>query len=364
MGAWKKSKIILLPGFSRDNNKQDVLSKENVFLDLGVDLGSTDDTDDTDEILDMKVKLGQIKDDVIKDFDLKIIDVEWENVRKEFIDSLRELSQSGLPKPPAVGAPAPTVNTPAPTVGAPTTVVGAPAPVVATPTPTVVFKAPGAPVFKQSDGKLIEIVVGNIIEFGGFGTRGKNLEWRVLEVDTRKWRALLITKDIIEKRGYHDEQEGELRDYLNDKFYNDSFLDSEKSLIAQVQNANPDNPWYEKGKGCGETLDRVFLLSLEDVVDIDYFGSIKRDLKDQKRWGYVNGKYVPKDDGYILNDENNSKRVAKYKGQAWWWWLRSPGYDSDRAAHVYSDGALYVLGYSVNIEEGGVRPALWLNLKS
>ena len=51
-------------------------------------------------------------------------------------------------------------------------------------------------------------------------------------------------------------------------------------------------------------------------------------------------------------------------GTASWWWLRSPGNDSYSAAYVDADGDLDVDGYYVHHGTGGVRPALWLNLKS
>jgi hypothetical protein len=95
---------------------------------------------------------------------------------------------------------------------------------------------------------------------------------------------------------------------------------------------------------------------------VKYFGD-SGDLANRKGWYYEDSKYVLKDGkGYRINDQNNSKRMAKYRNGAWWWWwLRSPGFGSGDAALVHSGGALYVFGFSVN-GAGGVRPALWLDL--
>jgi len=41
-----------------------------------------------------------------------------------------------------------------------------------------------------------------------------------------------------------------------------------------------------------------------------------------------------------------------------WWWLRSPGNNSNNAANVNSDGNVNINGNNVNNESGGVRPAL------
>ena len=48
-----------------------------------------------------------------------------------------------------------------------------------------------------------------------------------------------------------------------------------------------------------------------------------------------------------------------------WWWLRSPGYDSRRAACVYADGGVHGSGYIVDYDRIAVHPALRIsNLES
>ena len=56
-----------------------------------------------------------------------------------------------------------------------------------------------------------------------------------------------------------------------------------------------------------------------------------------------------------------------YDGEPWAWWLRSPGGFNVRAANVWSNGIVSVLGYRVNLMDQydsgiGIRPALWLYL--
>jgi hypothetical protein len=46
---------------------------------------------------------------------------------------------------------------------------------------------------------------------------------------------------------------------------------------------------------------------------------------------------------------------------AWWWWLRSPGYSTRSVATVFLNGEMQIIGSDAN-HEGGVRPALWLNI--
>lgn len=88
-------------------------------------------------------------------------------------------------------------------------------------------------------------------------------------------RALILSEKVIEKRGYHSQETEitwetcDLRKYLNNEFYN-SFSDSDREHIIEVVNNNNDNPWYGTSGG-KPTTDRIFLLSIEEVVK--YFGN-------------------------------------------------------------------------------------------
>ena len=190
------------------------------------------------------------------------------------------------------------------------------------------------------------MVHGEIISFGDYN-------WRVLEVETD--RVFVIAEDISEQRWYHEKFEEvtwadcALREYLNSEFY-DGFSRNEKEKIIEVTCKNLDNPWF-RTKGGKATVDKIFLLSLEEVSK--YFGDSKRKLhhKGKQTW--------------LIDDKNNSKRQAKYEGEFHWWRLRSPGYYSRTAASVNSSGHIYVRGNGVHgspKDSGGIRPALWLKL--
>lgn len=178
-----------------------------------------------------------------------------------------------------------------------------------------------------------------------------NYDWRVLDI--KKNRALIITEDIIELQWYHREftditwADCQLRNYLNHVFYN-TFSPDEKGKIVAVTNTNSDNQWF-KTKGGADTLDPIFLLSLEEVCE--YFGDSKENL-------FVKGKQK-----WLIDDENNQERQAEFKGKNHWWRLRSPGYYGRTSASVNSSGNVYVRGngvYGTPKDGGGVRPALWL----
>ena len=176
-------------------------------------------------------------------------------------------------------------------------------------------------------------------------------KWGVL--NTKANRALIITEDIVDLRWYHTEfgditwAECELRKYLNNGFY-DTFSPEEKAKIIAVANSNPDNPWF-KTKGGIDTVDSIFLLSIEEVCE--YFGDSNENMlnKGCQKW--------------LIDDENNQKRQAKYGGEYHWWRLRSPGYYGRTSASINSIGNVYIRGNGVSgrpRDGGGVRPALWL----
>ncbi len=179
-------------------------------------------------------------------------------------------------------------------------------------------------------------------------------EWRVL--DTSNGEGLIIAEEIVGLQWYNDKfvditwAECELRNYLNNVFY-DTFSQEEKARIVSMTNTNADNPWF-KTKGGTDTVDRIFLLSLEEVCR--YFGDSSENLqnKGSQRW--------------LIDDDNNQRRQAKYAGLYHWWRLRSPGYYGRTSASINAKGNVYVRGngvYGRPRDGGGVRPALWLRLE-
>jgi hypothetical protein len=58
----------------------------------------------------------------------------------------------------------------------------------------------------------------------------------------------------------------------------------------------------------------------------------------------------------------HTERIVTYKGEACWWWLRSPGGSAELAVGISETGGIHANGYEVNNLDGGIRPALWLKL--
>lgn len=231
-----------------------------------------------------------------------------------------------------------------------------------TPAPTI------PPYLPQPDE--LGFVVGATVPFGG-------RSWRVLEVDGRY--ALLLHETVIEGVYHYMEEEvtweeSSAREWLNGTFFH-RFSGADARLIRETLLINNDNPWtyYQVVRGLGQapgganTTDRIFLLSLDEVVR--YFGGaelLELGRDESNRDGSIPGLY-----GRSIweDDENSVARIAfNETGQPSQWWLRSPGFTSFHAVSVAQDGSISVIGSSVNhsgTREGfpGLRPALWLNLK-
>lgn len=191
-----------------------------------------------------------------------------------------------------------------------------------------------------TDFSSLTVGQGNI-KFGNF-------TWEVLDV--QEGQALLITEDIIEMFPFNDTQRSidwsgsYIRQYLNNKFVNQNFSDEEKEKIVEVMHRTYESEWFGTSGG-GDTLDKFFLLSLDDAVH--YFGDSGM---------LANGS---PDSETSISDDFNNARVAQYKGKPTAWWLRSPGENAKSAAGISGEGVIEVSGYAVQ-EQMGLRPAVWV----
>jgi len=201
--------------------------------------------------------------------------------------------------------------------------------------------------------------IGSIITFGDY-------QWKILDI--KENRILVISDQIIEQRDYHDKKESitweqsEIRHYLNNGFL-EKFSSSDKDKILTTHNINADNPWYGSIGGA-DTFDRVFLLSLNEIVRL-YFGDSSRLLDNPKQ----NQRYW-----FDRKDENNIKRTALFMDSHWWWWTRTPGKNNKVAVYIHGDGNIGIQGNGISKtsfntlhritkrNDGGVRPAIWVKI--
>ena len=205
------------------------------------------------------------------------------------------------------------------------------------------------------------IVLGSYPQKNVPGTDTYNtepIEWRVLEI--RDGNALVISEYLLDATVYYYDmadvtwEKSSLRNWLNSKFYDTAFSESEKSMILTVKIENKDNPLYGTPGG-NDTEDNVFCLSLEEAQQ--YF----KDADDRRAaptdYALKNGAAVS-DDCKLTNGMKTG-----------WWWLRSPASSANRAADADCYGNIDteknadgVDGDMVFAESNCVRPAVWITL--
>lgn len=202
---------------------------------------------------------------------------------------------------------------------------------------------------KEKD-KNPEYKVGETTEFGNYpqdkdGTE-KPIEWIVMKNEGNQ--VLLLSKYVLDVKPYNEEWEGvtwqtsDIRQWLNNEFYTTAFNKTEKAKIQTSLIKNEDNSEYGTSGG-NDTEDKVFLLSEKEAETLF--------LNDEERIAKAT-EYAEKSGVYV-----NEEKAA-------WWWLRSPGDDSDYAAEVNYVGWVSRHGSYVDGNNDGVRPALHLNLQS
>jgi len=207
------------------------------------------------------------------------------------------------------------------------------------------------------------VKAGDIVYFGKYEQDGntkngkEKIEWQILEKKGNK--ALLISKKVLYVQPYNKEYKDitwgkcTLRKWINKDFIKAAFNSKESKKIQNSKIKNKDNKEY-KTKGGKDTTDKVFLLSIDEAY--------KYYKKDEKRKAEITNygiKRIAKMEG----------RTEKYIKKEWfgenkniWYWLRSPGDYQDFVAYVLNSGSVGEDGNGVLCGNGGVRPALWVNL--
>ena len=213
-------------------------------------------------------------------------------------------------------------------------------------------KIDGAAKINEVKQKLSATEVGSVVFFGSYeqdnvASNGKEaIEWIILAKEGN--RALLISRFALDCQRYNfyfadiTWETSSLRKWLNGTFLNAAFSSAEQNSIVSSTVTADKNPSYSTSPG-NDTTDKVFLLSITEAYK--YFNS------DEAR------KCAPTDNvkakGAFIASNGNC-----------YWWLRSPGYRSDHASYVISDGSVYNYGINVDESDGAVRPALWIDLGS
>ncbi len=183
------------------------------------------------------------------------------------------------------------------------------------------------------------------------------IKWRVLSVNGND--AFLLADQNLDAKPYNEEDTDvtwatcTLRTWLNDTFLNTAFTSAEQAAIKNTTVVNDDNPYYGT-EGGENTTDKVYLLSIAETSNTAYGFNGEFNTSSNTR--------EAKNTAYAKECGAWTSTSTEYEGNGWWW-LRSPGFDSGDASHVFIDGYGFTVA-SVEYGIDAVRPALHLNLSS
>lgn len=212
-----------------------------------------------------------------------------------------------------------------------------------------------------------EANIGDIITFGNYPQTAagsiKPIDWEVLDIQDDK--MLIISKYGLEQHKYNEKYASvawdscTLRTWLNNDFLNKAFTESEQELIVDTKVKKKENPIYSDSKWAKDTIDKIFLLSIDEVYN--YFNLTVNAVEHSSIFCYGNAcKCQPTTyaiaSGVNLYDANNDDESC-------YWWLRNPGWDSWYAAVCYGD-KVDAEGLDVNKDYVAIRPAMWISINS
>lgn len=201
------------------------------------------------------------------------------------------------------------------------------------------------------------------------------IEWRVLDPDT----GMIMSETILDSQAYNnyilrngfDEYrvqavwgdftqtyyannyaKSSIREWLNEDFYNTAFSTEQQNIIETTtldNSALSDWPAYASET----THDKIYLLSVRDVVNENYGFRTDNDYHDPARaakgsdYAQCQGLYVYRDNNSINNGNST-------------WFLRTAAFASLTTCVVIEETYLY-MNHGVHYCNHGVRPALNLN---
>lgn len=242
---------------------------------------------------------------------------------------------------------------------------------------------PTAPVEISADPADIQALVstyadaktGDYITFGAFeqdndtSNGAEPIEWRVLSNDGSE--LYILSKYVLYGigRSWGEDVNAPItwktckfRKWLNGDFYREAFNDVEKSVIKETEIKSSDNE--ESGtSGDNDTIDKIFLPSVEEVCNIEYGFNGDILAHDEARKG------VPTE--YAVENKVGRADISGNSGDAFKneeglytcnWWLRTQGGYESYLVNVDYFGAIYESGHGLEYYFG-IRPALIIKLQ-
>lgn len=192
------------------------------------------------------------------------------------------------------------------------------------------------------------------------------IRWRIISEDEDS--ALVICDGIIANGSYDDYDssysisnsyaDSDIRAWLNNEFYNTAFSELAKQVIMTVtlDNSASSTGFDTNDFACGDTEDKVFLLSYADVTNPEYGFSADPDEKDYARL-MITSDYARATGVSISTDYESGYGTGD-------WWLRSPanGYHTYVRDITKRGECATLFFYDCNNVAMGIVPALRIKL--
>ena len=206
--------------------------------------------------------------------------------------------------------------------------------------------------------------VGDILNFGRYRVPSsgkpydygaeiyKPMEWYVLaKEDTR---MLLLSRECVDWDFIDGTGRSQTWDHcyarkdLLPAIYSACFTKEEKRMIMPVKLHTAENP-VSGTRGGRDTLDLLFFLSIEEFQKYVFPEAAPARLYLLDKMDIFDPE---KENIYEMNYENTT------------WWLRSPGGKQNCFAVVNRLGELETDGLENDLDEIGIRPAVWIDLNA
>ncbi len=156
-----------------------------------------------------------------------------------------------------------------------------------------------------------------------------------------------MSEKVLDTKKYNDEkvditwENSTLRAWLNKEFLEAAFTKKELKDVVENTVINSDNAKHNTPGG-NDTQDKIFLPSIDEAEKYFETDELRR----------AQGTEFAASSGLKLD------KSILYAGNSVWW-LRTPGLKAFHACYVNNDGVIYPT-VNVNIENFGVRPAMWV----
>lgn len=188
------------------------------------------------------------------------------------------------------------------------------------------------------------------------------IKWRVLSINEDGTDAFVMADEVVDlTKYYHDDsveitwEKSDARAWLNDAFMKTAFTEAESNAIKESTVMTADNQWSNEPGG-NDTKDKIYLPSIEEMLETSYGFSSVSDEEDTRRVATTDFASV----GGMTKDPLSGWMV---------YWLRSPGMKKGYPAQVGD-----LMGGEINKEIDvlmntskanlGIRPVMHVDLSN